>query len=118
MTLVMRAARKCLVKEWQKKELDEEEWFSRKKQMEEKKKTGEWLPPTDNVTALERQGSSIPRASTQYTQVFHTQVQSTRKYSAVLQYSYSEAILCWASSAGAILPPIIYSHFGANRTVY
>ena len=77
----MRAARKCLVKEWQKKELDEEEWFSRKKQMEEKKKTGEWLPPTDNVTALERQGSSIPRASTQYMQVFHTQVHSTRKYS-------------------------------------
>ena len=64
--------------------------------MEEKKKT-----PTDNVTALERQGSSIPRASTQYTQVFS-----------------SEAILCWASSAGAILPPIIYSHFGTNRTVY
>ena len=81
MTLVMRAARKCLVKEWQKKELDEEEWFSRKKQMEEKKKTGEWLPPTDNVTALERQGSSIPRASTQYMQVFHAQVHSTCKYS-------------------------------------
>ena len=55
--------RKCLVKDWQKKELDEEEWFSRKtkkkKEMEEEKKTdnpsiGEWLPPTDNVTALER----------------------------------------------------------------
>ena len=50
-------------KECQKKELDEEEWFSRKtkkkKEMEEEKKTdnpsiGEWLPPTDNVTALER----------------------------------------------------------------
>ena len=89
----MRAARKCLVKEWQKKELDEEEWFSRKKQMEEKKKTGEWLPPTDNVTALERQGSSIPRASTQYMQVFHTQVQSTRKYSAVKPYSAGPAVL-------------------------
>ena len=52
-----------LVKEWQKKQLDEEECFSRKtekkKEMEEEKKTdnpsiGEWLPPTDNVTALER----------------------------------------------------------------
>ena len=62
--------RKRLVKEWQKKELDEEEWFSRKKQMEEKKKTREWLPPADNVTALKRQGRSIPHVSTQYMQVF------------------------------------------------
>ena len=57
-------------KECQKKELDEEEWFSRKKQMEEKKKTREWLPPADNVTALKRQGRSIPHVSTQYMQVF------------------------------------------------
>ena len=70
-----------LVKEWQKKQLDEEECFSRKtekkkkKEMEEEKKTdnpsiGEWLPPTDNVTALERHArkeySTLQYSAAQY----------------------------------------------------
>ena len=52
-TVVMLAARKFPLKERQKKELDEEEWFSRKKQMEREKKTDN--PSIGGVAATNRQ---------------------------------------------------------------